>query len=338
MNITSVKKVMPVLLKHNLVPFLWGHKGIGKTEVVKQIADALGIGFVPLYLGTCSDVGDIIGNTTIMNGATHHMRPSWFPTEGKGIIFLDEFNRMHPDIAQAMFSFVQLKRLYTHVLPPGWMIVAAGNPDTDGYMTNSIADDALLSRFVQLAMVPTAEEFANYARSKGANLLASFVLTHPELTSCGSSKGLDINAKGDNRALLGSLWPLESETIFTDNERFEIYQGCVGRDTALAFLEFKKKSTERVTLAGILNNYPNLKSTILSNNLTEIDYARIKLPISEIAGLKELTDAQFGNLMDFLVDIPLELLDTALISIDTLDPPLIRRIKHNKRLADRYAV
>lgn len=89
MNMQELKLVLPVLMQNNIVPFIWGTKGIGKTQGVKQLISG-DMGFVHLHLAT-QEVGDLVGLLKHNpDGSVSHSRPQWMPTSGRGIIFLDE--------------------------------------------------------------------------------------------------------------------------------------------------------------------------------------------------------------------------------------------------------
>lgn len=71
------------------------------------------------------------------------------PRFQRGIMFLDEINRAADDVLQAAFQFVQDREIGQYVLPPGWMLVAAGNY-TEGYQTGGFLDGAFLDRFCHI--------------------------------------------------------------------------------------------------------------------------------------------------------------------------------------------
>src|ERR1700722_6629746 len=83
MNIKDMKASLDYLFKAQITPFVWGHAGIGKSTVVKQYAEAKGYKFFPFYLGTQSDLGDILGLASFVkdkNGsevATTFATPLW---------------------------------------------------------------------------------------------------------------------------------------------------------------------------------------------------------------------------------------------------------------------
>ena len=155
MNIETYKALLPKLFKTGIVPFVWGRHGIGKTEIHKQLAKSMGLDLIYLTFGAVEDVGDIIGlpEFTEQDGVkkTSHIMPSWFPTTGNKLIFLDEFNRAKPQILQSMLPFVLEGRLHTHKLPENCHIVVAGNPPTDEYDVTLFEDNALFSRFCHVS-------------------------------------------------------------------------------------------------------------------------------------------------------------------------------------------
>jgi hypothetical protein len=86
----------------------------------------------------------------------------WEPSFG--IVFLDEFNRAGTtDVLQAMFQFVLgnkeivddkmviRRHLHTHLLPDGWSVICAGNPDTADYNVQGL-DAAMLDRLIHIVI------------------------------------------------------------------------------------------------------------------------------------------------------------------------------------------
>ena len=182
-----MKETLPYLFKAGLVPLLIGRHVIGKSQSVKQWCDANGYDMVDLRLGQMSDAGDILGLpdfTTDAKGnkiATKFMRPSWLPTRPKTVIFLDEINRAHKDIMQAIFQLVLDKRIHEYVLPEDCYIVAAANPNTEEYETFDFifTEKALQDRFVHIKLEPSKDEFFEYFRNaKGSPAVLGFLQEH----------------------------------------------------------------------------------------------------------------------------------------------------------------
>ena len=124
--------------------FLLGAPGIGKTAVMEQIAQELGIALVSYsmthhtrqsalglpfiahkeYEGLSYDVSEYT-MSEIIASIYDVMRESGIR---EGILFLDEINCVSETLAPAMLQFLQYKVFGRHRVPEGWVIVTAGNP------------------------------------------------------------------------------------------------------------------------------------------------------------------------------------------------------------------
>lgn len=314
MDIKNLKTCLPQLIKKNVVPFIWGMQGIGKTQVVKQVANELGIGFVHLHLAT-QEVGDLVGLLMPTKaGTVKHARPRWFPTKGEGIIFLDECNRAHPDVMQAMFSFITARTIHTHVLPEGWKIVAAGNYQTDGFTVTDTSDQAWMSRFCHINLKPTIEEFVLHAEKRGAMDVADFVNENPDMLQSKNQKIPELHITPDSRSWLDLLNPLET-CEFSEELRYELYAGIVGSAAAASFLSYKKKSEKKLRLRNILQDYRQVQTTVLTlTGGKETRFDALSAPLDELvtrlsepANKNLLDDDGVANLKAYFLDIPLEL-------------------------------
>lgn len=123
---------------------LMGPPGIGKTQIMEQVARECGIGLVSYtithhtrqsavglpfirektYGGTSYSVTEYTMSEIIasvyekMEGSGHR----------EGILFIDEINCVSETLAPTMLQFLQCKTFGNQKVPDGWLIVAAGNP------------------------------------------------------------------------------------------------------------------------------------------------------------------------------------------------------------------
>lgn len=124
--------------------FLLGAPGIGKTAVMEQIAQELGIALVS-YSMTHHTRQSALGLPFIMHkeyeGKAYDVTEYTMSeiiasiydvmTESgikEGILFLDEINCVSETLAPSMLQFLQYKVFGRHQVPDGWVIVTAGNP------------------------------------------------------------------------------------------------------------------------------------------------------------------------------------------------------------------
>lgn len=134
-------KIPPV---HQRPVLLIGPPGIGKTAIIKQIAQEEGIGLVEYTLThhtRQSAVGLPVLEKRVFAGKEYTVTEytmseivaSVYTCMEKqkvteGILFLDEINCVSETLAPTMLQFLQCKTFGTHKIPEGWVIVAAGNP------------------------------------------------------------------------------------------------------------------------------------------------------------------------------------------------------------------
>ena len=110
--------------------FMWGPPGIGKSDIVKQIADEFNRPVIDVRLSLWEPT-DIKG-IPYYNSQANTMSwapPSELPTDpdSNAILFLDELNSAAPATQAAAYQLILNRRVGTYILPKGVSIVAAGN-------------------------------------------------------------------------------------------------------------------------------------------------------------------------------------------------------------------
>lgn len=168
---------------------IWGLHGIGKTELVRDLAAARGIEFVYVAPAQFEEMGDLLGMpqiaTTPGKGeVTRFVPPDWVPRRrGPGILLLDDVNRADDRILRGIMQLLQFYELVAWTLPERWLIVLTANPDGGDYSVTTL-DDAMLTRMLHVTLEFDARSWARWAErhhidERGIN----FVLTYPELVN-----------------------------------------------------------------------------------------------------------------------------------------------------------
>ena len=333
MDIKGLKKVLPFLMKHQITPFIWGSQGVGKTETVETYCKEAGLECVVLHLAS-QEVGDLIGLLAKdeESGESYHMRPEWFPTKGRGIVFCDEANRAPTEVIQSMYSFMTPKRnIHTHVLPEGWFVVAAGNYNNERFQVTDTSDAAWMSRFCHLDFAPSVEEWLMYAENKGLDDLAGFIRNHPSMLELSEKNAgrLDMSfIVPDRRAWERGVGKLDFEEGIDEGLRYELYKGLVGEAAAAAFVSYKMKAQESISINQILKNYDKsgIRARVrkLNENAKEQRFDLLNQPIDELMVKIENTPnllsavGYIENLKAYLLDIPKEISMKAFLRLSDL--------------------
>lgn len=132
-------------------PFIFGAPGIGKTQIVAQVAKELGIGLIVFEVQNM-DVSDFKGlgtpatyldDETLKNRGVKnkdslvYLRDeSLFPDKDSagegGIIFMDEFPNADEDVIKKLNIFIESGTIdSSYKIPDNWIIVGAGNRPGD---------------------------------------------------------------------------------------------------------------------------------------------------------------------------------------------------------------
>lgn len=188
----------------NRLPFyLEGSPGIGKTEIVRQIANELGIGYVSFSL-THHTRNTLLGLPVIkdlengkyteytMSEIIAKVLEAYQAGAKEGVLLLDEFTCVSDSILPAMLAFLQTKNIGAHHLPEGWVIVLCGNPPE--YNKNARRfDAAILDRVRRISIQFDPQVFVEYAQEKDfhVNVTEYLRLNPGSVYSCNMSKNAE---------------------------------------------------------------------------------------------------------------------------------------------------
>ncbi len=178
---------------HQRPVFLLGAPGIGKTAIMEQIAQELGIGIVS-YSMTHHTRQSALGlpriehhdfegyeyesseytMSEIVGAIYDYMRQTDLRC---GILFLDEINCVSETLYPSMLQFLQFKTFGKHRVPDGWVVVCAGNPPEYNKQVHEF-DIVTLDRMREIDVEPDYAAFKRYAQEVGLHpAVATFLDT-----------------------------------------------------------------------------------------------------------------------------------------------------------------
>jgi hypothetical protein len=187
---------------------IWGAPGIGKTDIVLDLAQELGVDCQEIVLSNIEPT-DMQGipsieadgkypeiNRTVYNLTS--LLPLDNGPDGKGgFIFFDEINRSSPEVQNVALKLIRERALKSvpglkggyYKVPSKWVIVAAGNRPEDDPIFVGDFSQALGNRFTQVNYAPTFDDWKEWAESKGIDhRIMGFLKFLPDNLYTGSSE------------------------------------------------------------------------------------------------------------------------------------------------------
>lgn len=253
------------LIDANQPVMLHGSPGVGKSDVVRQVAAQRGIDMIDLRLSQLDPV-DLRGVPSVdpKKKQTTWNAPDFLPTEGKGILFLDEINSAAQATQAAAYQLVLDRKLGDYVLPPGWAIVAAGNRASDKAIVNQMST-ALKNRFVHINYEVNIDDWCDWAlRNDIAVEVLGFIRFRPMLLNEFEQRNESKEEKERVQRLKDAQafatprsWEFLSKVVQqkpASDIEYELYSGIVGEGAAAEFMGYLKYYRDLPNLDALLMN------------------------------------------------------------------------------------
>ncbi|MCR4641467.1 MAG: AAA family ATPase [Lachnospiraceae bacterium] len=171
--------LMPVVRQRPI--FLKGAPGIGKTAIMEQIAQELGIALVSYSMThhtRQSAIGLPLiekknyggGECAVSEYTMSEIIAAVYDTMEEsglkeGILFLDEINCVSETLYPSMLQFLQYKVFGRHRVPEGWVVVTAGNPPEYNRMVREF-DVVTMDRLRLMEVEADVRAFLDYAAER----------------------------------------------------------------------------------------------------------------------------------------------------------------------------
>lgn len=309
----NAKKSIVRAFKKKRPLFIWGAPGIGKSDIVGQVASEIDAHMIDIRLSLW-DPTDIKGipyyssNDNTMQWAPPQELPTQeFAKKHKFIVlFLDEMNSAAPAVQAAAYQLILNRKVGTYVLPDNVLIVAAGNRDADKGVTYRMPAP-LANRFVHLELKVDFDDWFQWAVNNDIHQDVVGYLTF-------SKKDLyDFDPKSPSRSFATPRsWSFVSELLEDDDDETtttDLVSGSVGEGLAVKFMAHRKVSAK----------LPN-PSDVLAGKVKTLDTREISamysLTVSLCYELKEANDKgnkKFDEMVNNFLRFSMDNFDTELV-------------------------
>lgn len=274
--------------------FIWGAPGVGKSEVVAQVAHDAKLDLRDVRLSLLDPV-DLKGFPTVdpVKKLMRWLPPDFLPTKGKGILFLDEMNSAPQSVQAAAFQLILNRRIGNYELPSGWAILAAGNRSGDRSVVHAMPS-ALANRFVHLDFDVNHDDWNQWAiQNQIHSDIRAFLRFRSHLLHSFDSASNPVAFPSPRS------WSFVND-IYQSNHsadtEFELIKGTVGEGAAVEFVAFLRSTTDLPTVEQVLQ--APLKAKMPANPSAK--YAMV----TALDGLANT--ANISNILAYIGRMPVE--------------------------------
>lgn len=293
---------------------LHGRPGVGKTQIVSQLAQDIGARLFDLRLTTI-EPQDLRGLPYYDHerGRTVWYRPEDLPDDPNtpAILFLDELTAAPPTLQPVVYGLLQERRVGRHQLPDSVMVVAAGNQVEDGALAYDLGS-ALSDRLIHMVVVAEAQDWiTGYAVPRGLHpTVTAFIRTRPDLLE---TTELALR-RGDMIACTPRSWERASQIMGAVQDRSLrniLLAGVLGEATAAEFTLIADEIAATVQVTDMLAAPRSKRADLLPttmHGLSALTYGLVNLADQTTlpAGIEILTDLPDHGIKRGLGNLPLQ--------------------------------
>ena len=233
MKPSDIATALRTLIIADRPAFLWGAPGVGKSNIVAQVARELARKLIDIR-AVLLDPIDLRGLPHVNgDGRAHWAVPEFLPRDGEGVLFLDELNAAPPLVQAACYQLVLDRQLGEYTLPDGWAVAAAGNRETDRAVTSRMPSP-LANRFVHLDFDVDLDDWCQWALQAGIRSeIVAFLRFRPNLLH---------DFDPDRKAFPSPRsWQFVSDILGAQPEvsvEYDLLAGAVGKGAAAELVGF----------------------------------------------------------------------------------------------------
>ena len=300
-KISQAISMVTKFIKARIVPLVVGSPGIGKSQIIHQIAKEYKLKIIDLRLSQCDPV-DLLGFPQIVNGKAGYVPMETFPIEGDAVpagyngwlLFLDELNAAPPAVQAAAYKLILDRMVGNHRLHKNVAICAAGNLDTDNAIVQPMST-ALQSRMAHMELAVDVKEWIEWATTNGIDhRITSYIQFKP-----GNLYTFNPDHT-DKTYACPRTWEFANEVLkesdVGDKDTMPMLTGTISEGVAREFLGFCRIYQDLPKIEQIISNPDSIKVP----DEPSILYAMTG-SISHHASMDN-----FGQLMKYVERFPIE--------------------------------
>lgn len=252
-------------LSEKLPPLMvWGGPGLGKSTILRKVAEEMGIGFIDIRLAQREPV-DIRGLPVPREDSVSWLISSDWPRdqESRGILLFDELTAADRSLQVAAYEIILDRRLGDlYHLPKGWYIVAAGNREEDMAVATTMSS-ALANRFMHFELLESSEQWVRWGLQNNIHpAVLGFIRSRSEMLFHQENENLERGWPTPRSwervsTMLHNFHPSEDKAYLLD----KIIYGLVGNQAGVEFCAYRIIAAQFDDVYELMTN-PKKKITI----------------------------------------------------------------------------
>lgn len=320
MSLNDAKKHLENIITEEMPVMLWGPPGIGKSSIVKQIATEKQIELIDLRLTLLNPI-DLRGLPFLdqQKKQAIWLPPEFLPTNGAGILFLDEINIAPVSTQQAAYELLLDRRIGNYILPKNWRIVAAGNRESDRASVNTMPTP-LMNRMIHLSVDADIDDWKIWAQGKIDERIIAFLNfrpTHLAVVPKKEEKAFPTPRSWEFVSRILKLYP-------TLDDAYPVIEGAVGQGVAKEFIAYASMWKELPDINAILMGQENM---VPKKN--DVLYALVAALVNRV------DQSTLDNFIKYIMHLPPEF--SILAMRDAAKGGLKNQIVENKTYQNKWA-
>lgn len=257
MRATLLKQTIKELFTIQRTVCVEGAPGGGKTTIIRECAQELGVPYVERHMPTM--LVEDFGVPLTSGESLKYVLPDWFPVKGRsperGILCFDDRNQASPDLQKVLANICQARTLHGVQMPDGWQVVSTGNRQSDRAGANRVLGH-LSNRETTYELDTHIDDFSSWAIEHGVRPeVVSFIRFRPGLLH-------DYDPQRQQNPTPRSWVEGVSDElgVVSPEAEFETFRGAVGEGAAAEFVGFMR----------IFRKLPNPDAILLNPSTADV--------------------------------------------------------------------
>jgi MoxR-like ATPase len=303
MKPSELYEALHALITERVPVHIWGACGVGKSQIVAQVASDRKCEFLDIRAVQLDPV-DLRGLPRITADRAEWVPPKFLPLDGEGILFLDELTSATQMTQAGCYQLVLDRKLGEYRLPDGWVVIAAGNPASERGVHFSMPRP-LRNRFVHLDLEPDFVDWCKWAvKARIRPEIIAFLRFKPALLHDADAAS-DLNAWPTPRS-----WEMASNVLsgFAGRQQSGFFAGTTEIEAQLLEGTIgQAATTELVAFLRLFRELPSIDEILLNPDSAPLpDEPSARIAIATALG-RALTDHSIPKGIRYLDRMPTEM-------------------------------